>query len=163
MAWILNDYSQNYLADVSDDHDQDALPHEHGPTWSKKRSILYLVVATVMVAFVSEWLVGVLEPISHEYGLSELFIGAFLVAIIGNAAEHSATIMLAMKNKIGAAVEIAVGGPADRPVRRSRARVHQLLPRGYDGSRVHHAGTGRHRRRRIHCQIHYAGRCFQLV
>ena len=62
-----------------------------------------------MVAFVSEWLVGVLEPISHEYGLSELFIGAFLVAIIGNAAEHSAAIMLAMKNKIGAAVEIAVG------------------------------------------------------
>ncbi|MFE0556030.1 calcium/proton exchanger [Paenibacillus sp. NPDC058910] len=100
---------KNYLADVSDDNDQDALPHEHGPVWSKKRSILYLVVATVMVAFVSEWLVGVLEPISHEYGLSELFIGAFLVAIIGNAAEHSAAIMLAMKNKIGAAVEIAVG------------------------------------------------------
>lgn len=100
---------KNYLADVSDDHDQDALPHEHGPTWSKKRSILYLVIATVMVAFVSEWLVRVLEPISHEYGLSELFIGAFLVAIIGNAAEHSAAIMLAMKNKIGAAVEIAVG------------------------------------------------------
>jgi Ca2+:H+ antiporter len=100
---------KNYLADVSDDNDQDALPHEHGPIWSKKRSILYLVVATVMVAFVSEWLVGVLEPISHEYGLSELFIGAFLVAIIGNAAEHSAAIMLAMKNKIGAAVEIAVG------------------------------------------------------
>ncbi|MGG4344858.1 calcium/proton exchanger [Paenibacillus lautus] len=100
---------KNYLADVSDDNDQEALPHEHGPIWSKKRSILYLVVATVMVAFVSEWLVGVLEPISHEYGLSELFIGAFLVAIIGNAAEHSAAIMLAMKNKIGAAVEIAVG------------------------------------------------------
>ena len=100
---------KNYLADVSDDNHQDALPHEHGPIWSKKRSILYLVVATVMVAFVSEWLVGVLEPISHEYGLSELFIGAFLVAIIGNAAEHSAAIMLAMKNKIGAAVEIAVG------------------------------------------------------
>ncbi|MGG3282664.1 calcium/proton exchanger [Paenibacillus solani] len=100
---------KEYLADVSDDRDQDALPHEHGPNWSKKRSILYLIVATVMVAFVSEWLVGVLEPISHEYGLSELFIGAILVAIIGNAAEHSAAIMLAMKNKIGAAVEIAVG------------------------------------------------------
>lgn len=100
---------KKYLADVSDDLDQDALPQEHGPSWSRNRSILYLVIATVMVAFVSEWLVNVLEPISHEYGLSELFIGAILVAIIGNAAEHSAAIMLAMKNKMGAAVEIAVG------------------------------------------------------
>ena len=62
-----------------------------------------------MVAFVSEWLVGTLEVFTEEFGLSELFVGAFLVAIIGNAAEHSAAIMLAMKNKIGAAVEIAVG------------------------------------------------------
>jgi Ca2+:H+ antiporter len=41
--------------------------------------------------------------------LSELFVGAFVVAIVGNAAEHSAAVMLAMKNKMGAAVEIAVG------------------------------------------------------
>ncbi|GIO90393.1 calcium/proton exchanger [Paenibacillus lactis] len=101
---------KEYLADVSEDKsDQDALAHEQEPIWSKGRSVLYLIIATVMVAFVSEWLVGVLEPISHEYGLSELFIGAFLVAIIGNAAEHSAAIMLALKNKISAAVEIAVG------------------------------------------------------
>ncbi|UNK20225.1 calcium/proton exchanger [Paenibacillus sp. N3/727] len=110
LAWLLFSMitHKSYLADVSDSGDQE-LPHEHGPTWSKGRSITYLIVATVMVAFVSEWLVGVLEPVSHEYGLSELFVGAFLVAIVGNAAEHSAAIMLAMKNKIGAAVEIAVG------------------------------------------------------
>lgn len=82
---------------------------EHGPTWSKGRSILYLVIATVMVAFVSEWLVGTLETFTTQFGLSELFVGAFVVAIVGNAAEHSAAIMLAMKNKIGASVEIAVG------------------------------------------------------
>lgn len=82
---------------------------EHGPAWSKGRSILYLVIATVMVAFVSEWLVGTLETFTTQFGLSELFVGAFVVAIVGNAAEHSAAIMLAMKNKIGASVEIAVG------------------------------------------------------
>lgn len=111
LAWLVFSMitHKEYLADVSDSNDEDALAHEHEPAWSKKRSIVYLVIATVMVAFVSEWLVGVLEPISHQYGLSELFVGAFLVAIIGNAAEHSAAIMLAMKNKIGAAVEIAVG------------------------------------------------------
>ncbi|MCD1257935.1 calcium/proton exchanger [Paenibacillus athensensis] len=83
---------------------------EHGEaTWSKGKSILYLVIATVMVAFTSEWLVGTLEEVSHKFGLSDLFVGAFLVAIIGNAAEHSAAVMMALKNKMGAAVEIAVG------------------------------------------------------
>ncbi|MCS7459427.1 calcium/proton exchanger [Paenibacillus doosanensis] len=83
---------------------------EHGePAWSKKASILFLIIATAMVAFTSEWLVGTLETITHQFGLSELFVGAFLIAIIGNAAEHSAAVMMARKNKIGAAVEIAVG------------------------------------------------------
>lgn len=77
--------------------------------WSRGLSIIFLIAATVMVAFVSEWLVGTLEEISHRFGLSELFIGAFVIAIIGNAAEHSAAVMLALKNKIGASVEIAIG------------------------------------------------------
>lgn len=99
---------KNYLADISDKGAEE-LPHEHAPAWSKGQSILYLVIATVMVAFVSEWLVHTLDTFTAEFGLSELFVGAFVVAIVGNAAEHSAAIMLALKNKIGAAVEIAVG------------------------------------------------------
>lgn len=83
--------------------------HGEEPAWSRNKSILFLLVATVMVAFISEWLVGTLEGFSEKFGLSELFIGAFVVAIVGNAAEHSAAVMLAMKNKIGAAVEIAIG------------------------------------------------------
>jgi Ca2+:H+ antiporter len=83
---------------------------EHGePAWSKGLSIVFLILATTMVAIESEWLVGTLEVFTHQFGLSELFVGAFVIAIIGNAAEHSAAIMLARKNKMGAAVEIAVG------------------------------------------------------
>lgn len=83
---------------------------EHGEAaWTKGTSILFLILATVMVAFTSEWLVGTLEEVTHRFGLSELFVGAFLIAIIGNAAEHSAAVMMAMKNKMGAAVEIAIG------------------------------------------------------
>jgi Ca2+:H+ antiporter len=83
---------------------------EHGEAaWSKRTSIMFLVLATIMVAFTSEWLVGTLEEVTHKFGLSELFVGAFLIAIIGNAAEHSAAIMMALKNKMGAAVEIAIG------------------------------------------------------
>ncbi|MFC5453145.1 calcium/proton exchanger [Paenibacillus aestuarii] len=83
---------------------------EHGEAaWSKSTSIIFLVLATAMVAFTSEWLVGTLEEVTHKFGLSELFVGAFLIAIIGNAAEHSAAVMMALKNKMGAAVEIAIG------------------------------------------------------
>lgn len=82
---------------------------EEEPAWSKSKSIVFLLLATVMVAFVSEWLVGTLDSFTAQFGLSELFVGAFVIAIVGNAAEHSAAVMMAMKNKIGAAVEIAIG------------------------------------------------------
>ncbi|MGN8227019.1 MULTISPECIES: calcium/proton exchanger [Paenibacillus] len=110
IAWLIFSMitHKDYLADVTEQKDEE-LPHEHAPVWSRNKSIAYLVLATVMVAFVSEWLVGTLEVFTTQFGLSELFVGAFLVAIIGNAAEHSAAILLAMKNKIGASVEIAVG------------------------------------------------------
>ncbi|WP_225999596.1 calcium/proton exchanger [Paenibacillus sp. BJ-4] len=110
IAWLIFSMitHKDYLADVTEQKDEE-LPHEHAPVWSRNKSIAYLVLATVMVAFVSEWLVGTLEVFTVQFGLSELFVGAFLVAIIGNAAEHSAAILLAMKNKIGASVEIAVG------------------------------------------------------
>ncbi|MBT2287782.1 calcium/proton exchanger [Paenibacillus albidus] len=110
MAWLAFSMitHKKYLEDVTDKKDE-VLPSEHEPVWSRNRSILCLILATVMVAFVSEWLVGTLETLTERFGFSELFVGAFLVAIIGNAAEHSAAILLAMKNKMGAAVEIAVG------------------------------------------------------
>ncbi|MCZ8520234.1 MULTISPECIES: calcium/proton exchanger [Paenibacillus] len=83
---------------------------EHGePAWSKGLSVAFLMLATVMVAFESEWLVSTLEQFSHQFGLSELFVGAFLIAIVGNAAEHSAAVIMARKNKMGAAIEIAIG------------------------------------------------------
>lgn len=83
---------------------------EHGEAaWSKGTSILFLIIATLMVAFDSEWLVGTLESFTHQFGFSELFVGAFLIAIVGNAAEHSAAVIMARKNKIGVAVEIAIG------------------------------------------------------
>ncbi|MCG7407626.1 calcium/proton exchanger [Paenibacillus sp. ACRRX] len=79
------------------------------PDWSKRTSILMLVIATVMVAFASEWLVDTLDTFSTQFGWSELFIGAFVIAIVGNAAEHAAAVILAMKNKVGASIEIAIG------------------------------------------------------
>ncbi|MEX1030648.1 MAG: calcium/proton exchanger [Paenibacillaceae bacterium] len=85
-----------------------AIEHSE-PAWGKTKSILYLILATGMVVLVSEWLVGNVEVLTERFGWSEMFVGAFVIAIVGNAAEHSAAIMLASKNKIGAAVEIAIG------------------------------------------------------
>lgn len=79
------------------------------PMWSRNVSILMLALATVGVALVSEWIVSTVEEVAHALGWSELFIGAFLIAIVGNAAEHAAAVALAMKNRMGAAVEIAIG------------------------------------------------------
>jgi len=107
LLWLV--FSMITHKDMLADNEETTPDHGEGPTWSKRTSILFLVVATAMVAFVSEWLVGTLEVFAHDFGISELFLGAFVVAIVGNAAEHSAAILLAMKNKMGAAIEIAVG------------------------------------------------------
>ncbi|BAU27350.1 Ca2+:H+ antiporter [Aneurinibacillus soli] len=89
--------------------DENASDEEEGAIWSKGVSVLILLVATVFVAITSEWLVHSIEAVAKSLGWSEIFVGAFVIAIVGNAAEHSAAIFLAMKNKIGASVEIAVG------------------------------------------------------
>ncbi len=107
VGWLI--YSMFTHKDMLEDHVDTQAAHGETPKWSKGKSVMYLLLATVMVAFVSEWLVHTLDVFTTRFGMSELFIGAFVVAIIGNAAEHSAAVMLALRNKMGAAVEIAVG------------------------------------------------------
>jgi Ca2+:H+ antiporter len=82
--------------------------HHDGPGWSVKRSLLTLLGSTVVVALMSEVLVGSLEGFSKGIGLSELFAGLIIIPIIGNAAEHSASVF-AMKNKLDLAISIALG------------------------------------------------------
>jgi Ca2+:H+ antiporter len=77
--------------------------------WTLKKSITVLIVATVLIAIESEFLVGGVEPMTQSIGLSEFFVGIILIPIIGNAAEHSTAIIMAMKNKMDVAVEIAIG------------------------------------------------------
>ncbi|GGE78822.1 calcium/proton exchanger [Priestia taiwanensis] len=79
------------------------------PEWSKQKAILVLALATIAVAYVSENLVHTFETVASSFGWSELFIGIIIVAIVGNAAEHASAIMMAYKNKMDIAIEIAVG------------------------------------------------------
>lgn len=77
--------------------------------WSLKKSILILILATVAIAFESEFLVSSVEPMTEALGLSNFFVGIIVIPIIGNAAEHSTAVIMALKNKMDVAVEIAIG------------------------------------------------------
>lgn len=78
-------------------------------TWSLKKAVLVLIVATIIIAIESEFLVSAVEPMTKAIGLSEFFVGIILIPIIGNAAEHSTAVIMALKNQMDVAVEIAIG------------------------------------------------------
>jgi Ca2+:H+ antiporter len=80
--------------------------------WSLRRSLGTLLLAGVLVAAMSELLVGTIEHAARSIGVSQFFIGASVVAIVGNAAEHYVAVVAAVKNKMDLAVNIAVGSSA---------------------------------------------------
>ena len=79
-----------------------------GPSWSVGRSVATLISCTLVVAWLSETLVGSLEGFSKGLGLSEVFAGMIIIPIVGNAAEHSASVF-AVKNKLDISIQIALG------------------------------------------------------
>lgn len=78
------------------------------PHWSMRASLLILAVVTAGIVWMSEVLVGVVEPVMAQLGVSEFFLGIILVPLIGNVAEHLVAVELAGKNKMDISVEIAV-------------------------------------------------------
>ncbi len=76
-----------------------------GPLWSH---VAVLIVATAGVAVMSELLVHSVEVASHHLGFTETFVGVFVIAVIGNAAEHSTAVWMAAKDKMDLAIGIAV-------------------------------------------------------
>lgn len=82
---------------------------ETKPEMSLPASVAMLIISTICIAVISEIFVGTIEPMADSAGLSRTFVGIILVPIIGNAAEHSSAIIMAMKNKMNAAVEISLG------------------------------------------------------
>jgi len=92
-------------------------PHYEGEEddtmgWSVRRSVIMLAIAGAAVGLMSEILVGSISEASESIGISEFFVGVIVVAIVGNAAEHWVAILVAFKNKMDLAVNIAVGSSA---------------------------------------------------
>jgi Ca2+:H+ antiporter len=90
---------------VSDDE-------EHGEPWTVRKSVFALSIAGVAVGVMSEILVDSISDAASQLGLSEFFIGVIVVAIVGNAAEHWVAVLVAIKNKMDLAVNIAIGSSA---------------------------------------------------
>ena len=103
LAFSLNTHRHLFSGAAHDAHDWGEAP------WSYRKALSVLTVVAVLIALMSEMLVGAIEPTAHELGLTQVFVGVILVALVGNAAEHSTAILMAMKNKMDLAFGIAVG------------------------------------------------------
>lgn len=77
--------------------------------WSRGKALVILLIATAFVALLSEFLVGTIESVRAAVGMTEVFVGVIVVAIVGNAAEHSTAVVMALKNKMDLCVGIAIG------------------------------------------------------
>jgi len=82
---------------------------KHEPTSSLARAVMLLGMATILIAFLSEFLVGSIEAARQSLGLTQTFVGVIVVAFVGNAAEHTTAVWAALKNKMDLSLNIAVG------------------------------------------------------
>src|ERR671921_579028 len=104
-------HKQIFTQSVSKEHrqEEEEIKENYITHWSKKKSFLLLGLSMAGVIVVSEILVGSVEATTEEFGFGELFVGAIIVGIVGNAAEHSSAIILARKGKIDLSIGIAAG------------------------------------------------------
>jgi len=86
------------------------------PEWSLRRGLLTLAGATVGTAIVSEALVDAVEPVTREFGWTELFVGVILIPIVGNAAENWAAVRAAWRNHVDLTLGITAGSSTQIPL-----------------------------------------------
>jgi Ca2+:H+ antiporter len=77
-------------------------------SWSFRRALIVLGVATVLTAFVTETLVGSLEAFAEQAHLSDFFVAIVIVAIVGNITEHGSAVLLARRGQVRLATEIGL-------------------------------------------------------
>ena len=83
--------------------------HLHEASWSVRKAVTVLTIATVAIVFMSELLVASVEHVVAQLGWSEFFVGIIIVPLVGNAAEDLVAVQVALKNQMTLSVEIALG------------------------------------------------------
>jgi Ca2+:H+ antiporter len=104
LLFTLRTHKHLYMGDAGE-----SAPEGAHPRGSLAKAVGTLVLATAGVALLAEFLVAAAQHTAQSLGWSEIFVGVIVVAIIGNAAEHSTAILMAAKNRMDAAINIAVG------------------------------------------------------
>jgi len=104
LIYTVRTHAEFFAAHALDDH-----IHAEGPAWSAPRAVGALLAASVAAAWISEILVGAAESTGEALGMSPLFLGMVLLAVIGGAAESGSAIAMGRKNKPDLAVGIAMG------------------------------------------------------
>jgi Ca2+:H+ antiporter len=102
-------FTQPHSREHQQEEEEEGSKEKHITHWSKKKSFFLLGLSMVGVIVISEILIGSVEATTEEFGFGELFVGAIIVGIVGNAAEHSSAIILARKGKIDLSIGIAAG------------------------------------------------------
>src|SRR4030095_58054 len=90
-------------------HPQEGHGKAQDKAGSLPRAVGLLALATVFIAWMAEILVGSVESAAHAFGMSKIFVGVIIVAVIGNAAEHSTAVIAAIKNRMNLSLSIAIG------------------------------------------------------
>jgi Ca2+:H+ antiporter len=90
-----------------DDHSDEQDGHQ--AKWSIRTSVIVLAVCTIAIVFLSEFLVGAVEPVVASLGVSELFLGIIIIPLVGNVAEHIVGVQVAYKNKMDLSLTISLG------------------------------------------------------
>jgi Ca2+:H+ antiporter len=102
LLFALKTHAHLYAGEDPEHGVEEELPH-----WSTKKATAILLGATVGVVVVAEFLVHAIEPAIETFGFTHTFVGVIIIAIVGNAAEHSTAILMALKNKMDLAFNIA--------------------------------------------------------
>jgi Ca2+:H+ antiporter len=96
-------------SDHTYEDDEYTVAEQEAPHWSMPRSLVVLVIATAAIVVMSEILVGTVEHVVLEIGITQFFLGIIIVPLIGNVAEHLVAVQVAAKNQMELSLSISVG------------------------------------------------------
>ncbi len=100
--------THRHLVETQDAEGETSAPDD-GVPWSLTRSLGTLIAAAAAIGVVSEVLVGAVDEAGTTLGLGKVFMGVIVIAVVGNAAEHSTAILVARKGRMDLAFGIAMG------------------------------------------------------
>jgi Ca2+/H+ antiporter len=101
LAETANEENNNDDDDDDDDEDEDVL--------GVRNSIIWLCIVSILISFLSDAIVDTIEDAANGTNISNVFLAAIVVPIVGNAAEHTSAVVFGIKNRLNLALAIAVG------------------------------------------------------